>query len=83
MTTGRSSMSFLGSGGAMGGAGTGAGVTDVSDFMVSSLVSGFLGSNVFCGEYDGVTDSPYEYLTEREMKTDNVLHTVSTNELKT
>ena len=41
---------------------------DVSDFVVSSLVSDFLISNVFCGEYEGVIDSPYEYLIEREIK---------------
>ena len=66
MTTWRSSMSLLGSGGAMGGGDAG----DVSDFVVSPLVSDFLVSNVFCGEYgeyEGVMDSPYENLTEREI----------------
>lgn len=57
-------MSLLGRGGAMGWGDTG----DVSDFVVSSLVSDFLISNVFCGEYEGVIDSPYEYLIEREIK---------------
>ena len=63
MTTWRSSMSLLGSGGAMGGGDAG----DVSDVVLSPLVSDFLVCNVFCGECEGVIDSPYENLTEREI----------------
>ena len=58
VTTGRSSMFLLDSDGATGAVGVGAGVTDDSDFVASSLVSDFLASNVFCGEYEGVIDSP-------------------------
>ena len=54
---------------------------DVSDFEVSSLVSDFLISNVFCGEYEGVIDSPYEYLRERKIKQLLFFPTISINSI--
>ena len=69
VTIGRSSRSLVGGGGEIGGGGGGAG-GGVSDFVASSFDSVFFISSVFCGEYVGVIDSPYEYLKQKEIYTD-------------